>query len=410
VSANIPSGSLPGTFAAATGVPYTKWYNVHERYSLSDFKTEGYILVVLVVLALIHIAGSSRNRSKAKTWMRAHIASLQREFALVGFTPKPVSSSTVESDGLTSAASKGADGATLLERSLNNFVSYATGRQNVAFVDINLTLLKRYNPAIIFVENVLGFFFESMPPTTERLEATAYPFDGREASTVPATVPGATEIATKGFKSAYDNFVWAVVNKDCMKRLRDERYDVSLTATKDHAKLPVWTTVMSESAEITDALLTPELIAAIEQAGDLFEYLIISDQPIDRPTTIADAQSHKKRIFLSVLLPASESSYSQTLPLFDYFLRLPDVLVEKAHWRPEVQRKVKNVREEVVKKLQKTENEVKEEERLLEREKAKKLKRELELKGLSAKDQKKYLEREKEKSLRKSMKKGTVRG
>jgi hypothetical protein len=70
-----------------------------------------------------------------------------------------------------------------------------------------------------------------------------------------------------------------------MKDLREERYDVSITFTKDHAKLPNWATVMSESAEITNALLTDELVDAINKAGDLFDYLIITDQPVEKPKT-----------------------------------------------------------------------------------------------------------------------------
>ena len=57
----------------------------------------------------------------------------------------------------------------------------------------------------------------------------------------------------------------------------------SLTSTKDSSKLPNWATVMSESAEITDFLLTPELVKAVESAGELLEHLIISDQPVDQP-------------------------------------------------------------------------------------------------------------------------------
>lgn len=75
------------------------------------------------------------------------------------------------------------------------------------------------------------------------------------------------------------------MNKNQMKQLRDERYDVSITFTKDHPKLPIWTTVMSESAEITSALLTDELVDAIKKAGDLFDYLIITDQPVEKPKT-----------------------------------------------------------------------------------------------------------------------------
>lgn len=67
--------------------------------------------------------------------------------------------------------------------------------------------------------------------------------------------------------------------------MREERYDLSLTTTRDHAKLPVWTTVMSESAEVTDMLLTPELIKAVSDAGDNFEAIIVSDQPINAPRT-----------------------------------------------------------------------------------------------------------------------------
>ena len=83
--------------------------------------------------------------------------------------------------------------------------------------------------------------------------------------------------------SSFDGFVWAIVHKDMMKRLREDRYDLSLTSSKDHPKLPIWVTVMSENAEITETLLTPELIKAINDAGDNFEALVVTDQPMDQP-------------------------------------------------------------------------------------------------------------------------------
>jgi hypothetical protein len=108
-------------------------------------------------------------------------------------------------------------------------------------------------------------------------------------------------------------------------------------------------------------------------------------------------------------LPTSSTAYTTTLPLFSYFLRLPDLLVQSAHFRPEVMRKVRTTREDLIRKLQKAAGEEAAEERNLEREKAKKLKRELELKGLDAKQQKKYLEKEREKEQRKASKKMTTR-
>ena len=107
-------------------------------------------------------------------------------------------------------------------------------------------------------------------------------------------------------------------------------------------------------------------------------------------------------------LPSS-GDYSSVLPLFQNFIRLADTLVAGAHFRAEVMRKVKITREDMVKKLQKADEDEKAEERALEREKAKKTKRDNELKGLDAKAQKKYLEKEKEKEMRKSQKKQNQR-
>jgi hypothetical protein len=253
-------------------VPYTKWYNVHERHSLSDFRIEGYILGIVAALLVFHVLGSSRNRSKAKAWMRAHAPLLRREFALVGFGGAPKMDVDESAD----------DGAQLVrEKSLFEFETYATGRQNVAFADVNLLLAKRFNPVMHGIEAFLGMMFDSFSAPQDIVEAIVYPFDGRENKTVPL-VPG-TELTVE--KSTYDNFVWAIVHKDKMQRAREDRYDLSITFTKDHPKLPPWLSIMSESAEITETLLTPELIDAVTKAGDNLEYLVISDQPMDKPKT-----------------------------------------------------------------------------------------------------------------------------
>ncbi|KAH6668970.1 putative UPF0674 endoplasmic reticulum membrane protein [Halenospora varia] len=398
-----------GAFPTGAAVPYTKWYNIHERYALSDFKQEGIILGFIAVIIAVHLFGSSANRKKAKSWIDAHAATLKREFALVGFGGRAPSPEDVEDNGLAkSLASVNLDRPEelLKEKSLQQYATYATGRTNVAFLDVSISLYKRYSPLALIAEFVMSLFFESMPAPVERVEATLYPFDGRESLTVPGQLPGAQELRKD--KSGYDGFVWAVVNKETMKQLRDDRYDVSITSTKDSPKLPNWVTIMSESAEITDFLLTPELIKAVESAGDLLEHLIITDQPIDQPLKLDDTIP-KKRIHLSYRIPSS-GDYSKLLPIFEYFIRVTDILVQSAHFRPEVLRKVKATRDEQIKRLQKADDDEKAEERQLEREKAKKMKRDLELKGLDAKAQKKYLEKEKEREMKKMQKKQTQRG
>ncbi|KAK1777804.1 hypothetical protein QBC45DRAFT_415762 [Copromyces sp. CBS 386.78] len=401
--------TLAGAQAAKTAVPYTKWYNVHERHSLSEFKTEGFILAAITVVLVLHLFGARLNRSKAKKWIRAHASTLGSEFALVGFSGVPRALSDKSGDDLTQAladinSQKG--DAILKEKSLFEFATYATGRVNVAFVDVKLTLVKRFNPFITLAENVIGFFWDSYAQPTDSVEATLYPFDGKEALTVPA-MPGAAELRQSDKKSTFDGFVWAIVHKESMKQVRDERYDVSLTYTKDNNKLPQWLTVMSESAEITDALLTPELIKAAESAGDLLEYLIVSDQPIDKPKTVEETNP-RKRIFLKYRLP-SDNNYEPLLPIFQYFLRMTDQLVQVAHFRPEVLRKVKSVRDEMIKGIKKASEQEKAEELAAEREKQRKAKRDAELAAMDAKAQKKFLEKEREREAKRATKKMTTR-
>ncbi|PBP26686.1 hypothetical protein BUE80_DR002352 [Diplocarpon rosae] len=399
-SATSSPASFMGAGATPTGsaVPFTKWYNIHERHSLSDFKQEAVILGFIFIIVTVHLIGTNSNRKKAKAWINAHATVLQKEFALVGFGGRKAP------DGeLLGAHTLELPQDLLKEKAPNEFATYASGRQNVAFVDVTLTLFKKYSPLTMFFEFALSLFFETVETPVEKMEAVLYPFDGRESLIIPGQIPGAHELR-KDTKSGYDGFVWAIVNKETMKQLREERYDVSITSTKDSPKLPDWVTVMSESAEITDLLLTPELIKAVEEAGEVFNHLIITDQPIDQPVRLEDT-APKKRIYLSVRTPSKE--FAAVLPIFQYFIRITDVLVQSAHFRPEVLRKVRITREDTIRKLQKADEEEKAEERNIEREKAKKLKRDLELKALDAKGQKKYLEKEKEKEMRRSQKRMT---
>ena len=245
----------------------------------------------LLILIFVHVWGSRANRRKARSWISAHAPILESEYALVGFDKLPkFMDSKSQQQGPSDPMNL------MKEKTAVEYITYATGRQNVAFTDLKVALLRRHNPPARFGEAFLSFFFESQAPPIERMEATTYTFDGKEADLAPLL---GAQVSEKGlepptpeqkashkesFKSAYDGFVFAVVHKDLMKPLRDGRYDLSLTTTKDHQRLPKWATLMSESAEIAESLLTPDLIKAIESAGEpLFESLIVTDMPIDQP-------------------------------------------------------------------------------------------------------------------------------
>ncbi|SMQ49364.1 unnamed protein product [Zymoseptoria tritici ST99CH_3D7] len=368
------------------GRPYTKWYRVWERVTIKDFYQELTIIPIIVFIILVNLWGAAANRSRAKDWAKIHLPLLSAEYAAVGF-------------GKNKKQPSPDDAELYKEQSKNEYITYCTGRQNVACLDVKLTLYKRYNPLFWAAEVILSFFFESFEMPVERLEATAYAFDGKEKQ----LVPGQDSVNAKD--SQYDGFVWAIVHKDKMKQLRDDRYDVSLTSTKDHPKLPAWATVMSESAEVTEALLTPELIKAVTEAGEDMEALIISDQPVNAPLKLNDTVP-KKRVSLAMRLTTDSSKTA----LFSYFLRLPDFLVNSAHFRPEAMRKIRATREEQMKKIRRVDEDEKAEERKLASEKLKKEERDRKLAALTAAEQKKFLEKEKDKEQRKIQKKQTMRG
>jgi Protein of unknown function (DUF1682) len=374
---------------------------VWERTQLSDFKSELILLPFLIVAILVHVWGTRTNRRKSRKWMAAHAPVLNSEFALVGYGSKPAGlEGQITPDNLPADLLK--------EKTVQEFQSYATGRQNVAWVDLKLRLLRLSNPPLMGAEWALSLFFESFPAPREVTESIIYSFDGNEKKFVLPGVPGSDEVAAKPGNSAYDGFVFAIVNKSAMRHLRDERYDVSLTYTKDHAKLPAWATVMSESAEVTEMMLTKDLIAAVEKAGEALEYLIVTDQPIDKPTTLEEA-APKKRIYLCTKVP-SGSNYSKTLPLFQSFLRLPDHLAQNGHFRPEVIKKLKQTREAETKKLKRVSDEEAEEERKRLAEKVKKEERDRKMRSMTAEEQRKYLEKETDRKRRKDEKRITRKG
>jgi hypothetical protein len=421
---SIPASPADAQAASPTGPvighrgAYTKWYRVWERTQLSDFYMEGILLPFILLALLVHFWGTKKNARKARQWMAVHEPLLEREFALVGYGSVPKATpyaEGVQGDSLLEASAKLtgdnlADGL-LKEKAAWEYETYASGRQNVAFLDARIYLKRRMNPLYLIAEEVTGMFIESIKPKAERVEIVMYAFDGKEKDFVPPPVPGSEELTGPSKpipNSSYDSFVFAVVNKMNMRRLRDERYDVSLTFTKDNAKLPQWTAVMSESAEITDNLLTADLIAAITKAGDLFDYLIITDQPIDKPSTLNET-TPRKRIQLGLKLP-SNSDYTSTLPIFQAFLRLPDFLVGQGRLRPEVRRKIDAIRETEKGKLKKISDKEAEEERLRTMEKMKKEEKERKMKGMSAEEQRKFLDREAQKDRKKQEKRMTRRG
>lgn len=108
-------------------------------------------------------------------------------------------------------------------------------------------------------------------------------------------------------------------------------------------------------------------------------------------------------------LEPTGSPYDSSMPLFQYFLRLPDILVSSAHFRPEALRRIKATREDQIAKIRKLDDDEKAEERRLAGDKLKKEKRDATLGRMTADEQRKYLDKERERDSKRKMKKQTVK-
>lgn len=259
----------------AAGALASPWWAVWERHSLDEFYTECYILLLIGFVVGIHLWGSRRNRSIARGFLAALAPVLAKEFAFVGFSKK--AEANTDGDG---AASLDVDAA-LKDVSHMEFVSYASGRQNIAFMHTTIKLQRRHNPVAWVMELLVSFFFDSIPTPKDCITMTISPFDGNEPAT--SATAGATGKSSGG-KSTFDNFIWAIVNKRNMRRWRDERYDLSLTRTSDWEGLPQWVAVMGESKEVGDLCLCQPLKDVVGECGNFLEFLVVTDMPIEKPT------------------------------------------------------------------------------------------------------------------------------
>jgi len=344
----------------------------------------GIVLLLIGLVVGLHIWGSRRNKSIATGFLASIAPVLTKEFAQVGFS-KPAS------DRQESSAE-----AAINAVSNQEFVSYATGRNNIAFMHTAIKLQHRNNPITLLIEFIVSFLFDQIPMPRDTITMIIQPFDGAE----PTKVHG---------NSKYDNFVWALVNKRQMRRWRDERYDLSLTRTSDWEGLPEWLAVMGESKEIGDTCLYKELKDVVKECQSFFEMILVTDLPKEKPSKLSELTS-RKRITLELALPAPSTSPELLQRLVSAFIRLTDHLVANAHFRAEVLRKVKATREEETRKLKRALEEETKEERELKLAEKKKADRDTKLRAMSAAEQKKFLEKERQREAKDAMRRQVRKG
>ncbi|KAK2466227.1 hypothetical protein APHAL10511_001869 [Amanita phalloides] len=326
-----------------------------------QFKAELYLLAAVLFYIVWFKLGAIRNRKKADTWLQAHFPIYEQQFT---------------------AASRGG----LITDGYSDFFAFSTGRCNVASLHTIFKLRPRHD--------FLQWAFQTA--------RTFIDLDHNPKDNIQLDF----KLAPGTF--AYD-LVWAVVAKDELRTIKNDRWDLTFTKTSENYALSPTLSVMSEYADVTENMLKPiGNFSLINVFGDpkilpYFRSLSVTDQPRQRPLGPVSAEEREKHVILSLRVPPS-SRTGDAAALVTAMFAFVDSLA-KFSLHPETKAKLKKSRDELDRSL-KVEAEREKKEQLsqaAEDKKAAKRRAEDErVAKLSAAEQQKILEKERKKTLRKS--------
>ncbi|KAH7887722.1 DUF1682-domain-containing protein [Phlebopus sp. FC_14] len=332
------------------------------------------LVLVLVLYVLLALYGKHSNTRRAHALSAALLPLLRTHFSA------PTSSIPLISDGHS------------------DFFIFSTGRRALASLHSTLTLRPRHDPLQILWQCVCALYDLRYGPVD--VLTLDFAFD---ADTVVST----------------PDFVWAVVSKRQLSSIKDSRWDLTFTRTTDHPSLPPALSVMSEFADVTDALFNLSLpiptpsstksgataptslpaLLSTPSSLSLLRSLSITDQPSSRPSA---TPSKQKRVVLSLQSPSPKHAHD-VLHIIDGVFALVDAMAAgKLVLRPETRAKIKKVREDLDKEIKAQENREKKQELTEDRKAAKRKAEEERVAKLSAAEQKKILERDRKRVLKKS--------
>ncbi|KAI0081791.1 DUF1682-domain-containing protein [Panus rudis PR-1116 ss-1] len=365
------------------GLEY-KWKMFTFRPAL--FKNELYLLAAVLFYVLFYFVGKKINEKRANAWIDSHLVFYATQFS------KPIQPGGLTQDGNS------------------DFFAFSTGRRAVKSLHTTFTLRPRHDLIQWLFQTVWGLVDLNYAVADE----VELDFTFKESSNIP-------------------DAVWAIVSKDELKGIRDNRWDLTFTKTTENPQLPPFYSVMSEFADVTDTLLKTHGPLSLPQVlsdpkiQPYFRSLSLTDQPRSRPLAPLPASHRSKHLILTLNLPSSSDSKA-TLGLVQAVFQLVDVIAGEGGWgigkgpatgkngvglnpslRPETRAKLKKTREEVEKQLKEDAEKEKREEQAEEKAAAKKKAEEERLSRLSAAEQKKIMEREKKRALRKTQGKTKMR-
>ncbi|GAA5874539.1 hypothetical protein JCM8547_002187 [Rhodosporidiobolus lusitaniae] len=296
-SPSSPDAAAQPTLRALRGPQYTLGpFRLHP----AEFKMEGVMLVLLVSYGLASLLIRKSNARKARQWFAANEEVYRREFAGVGLGKDKL------------YAGDGGD----------EFVSYATGRRGVVSV---WTKVKTggYDVVARLYDLVRGVSDAGYDSGADKVT-----IDFKLSP--PEGTPGA-------------KFTFAVIKREILKRIRDERWDLrTFTTTSEFTGLSPLVIALTESGDVTNALLKDQdtaLLDAVKPGApelEFFESLVVSDMPAEEPSEVKPTlPTDEFHLVLTLRLPPASKS-AATKPWIELACNIADVINGKQKLVPEV--------------------------------------------------------------------------
>eukprot|EP00794_Sanderia_malayensis_P003449 gene3449-3945_t len=220
---------IPGPDLKITKVP------VHLRAGWQSFYLELITLTGLLVYAANFFTGKTKNSKLATSWFKAHKPLLESNFSIVG------------DDGMSKEPQSGV----LVKESESVYTLWCTGRQYCEGMLVELKLLKRHD--------LVSVMSNMLKPKSEVVKVTVYMDDEDMESFVFAV--SQKKNSTKMQRDYQD------LNFFCSERKSGEKYG-----------LPSSYTVMSETQDIAQHILSTQVCKAITMYESCFESMHFSDQ------------------------------------------------------------------------------------------------------------------------------------
>ncbi|EPX70469.1 DUF1682 family protein [Schizosaccharomyces octosporus yFS286] len=274
-----------------------------------DFKVELIVLSVFALYVFSFITKKRKNADFASRWYNSLQSLFRNQFSQYG---------------------PGRNMSPVINVSPTEYSSYLTGRINVKNVYTTLQLFPRQDLFTYginqLVEIFMGNIMSPVLPVADRFQVL---------------------LNLGNHAKPWQPFVFAIVRKDCMRILRETRFDLSFTRISSHPSLPDTHVLMSENLECTERILNlPQFLPSIQSCMENLEYFIVTDQPSAAPANEKEYIEYP-RIDASIRIDNVDTFNELENPkandLLNTLLLIADNTA-KFQWRPEITKKLTSSR------------------------------------------------------------------